>query len=49
MNKLEKREPVIAAASPVCESPEYLQCAMQAADEGVKPLDIKRYCGCTAS
>lgn len=49
MTKPVKNAQAAANPSPICESPEYLQCAMQAADEGVKPLDIKRYCGCTAS
>ena len=32
--------------SNVCQTAEYLQCAMQAADQGVRPKDIKAYCGC---
>lgn len=29
-----------------CQAEEYLQCAMEAADQGVRPTEIKEHCGC---
>ena len=49
MDKQQSKDLQGAASVLVCQAPEYLQCAMQAADEGVKPVDIKEYCGCSSS